>query len=62
VFLARFTTVGGVLGASGSGISLKRGLADEGDLEVLEDDERDIDMEVGSGEVEVVDEELDEDL
>jgi hypothetical protein len=61
VFLARFTTVGGVLGASGSGISLKRGLAD-GDLEVLEDDERDIDMDAGSGEVEVVDEEVGEDL
>jgi hypothetical protein len=35
---------------------------DEGDLEALEDDERDIDMEVGSGEVEVADEGPDEDL
>jgi hypothetical protein len=34
----------------------------DGDLEVLEDDERDIDMDAGSGEVEVVDEEVGEDL
>jgi hypothetical protein len=58
VFLARFTTVGGVLGASGSGISLKRGLEEVDLVECL--DEEVLDMEVGSGEAE--DAETDDDL
>jgi len=54
------TTVAGVLGASGSGISLKRGL--EVDLVDLVEclDEEVLDMEDGSGEVE--DAETEEDL
>ena len=60
MFLARLTTVAGVLGASGSGISLKRGL--EVDLVDLVEclDEEVLDMEDGSGEVE--DAETEEDL
>jgi len=57
VFLALFTTVGGVFGASGSGISLKRGL----EVDLLENLEEVLDMaEEGSGEAEEA--ETDEDL